>query len=597
MARLSLEQIKLKLKRPKNRDNIYLATKQERRLALHTEAVQDRRQLNSAFTDFIAWVQSFLPADKWETFNKLITLPVPTNEQAETIYTELKKVFEAQDAQKQIFFVDPAYQKDAEEYLQRQRISEFMQTTGWEAIKLQLCSYIVVDMPSVQITPRPEPYTYIVNISSVFDVDLNHNMQVEYIIWSVMTPDNKQQFCIIDCENYWILQRDEQGDDYAVLLQNRHSVYDAKGVLISGLGYSPAHKIYTAASRSTNYVDSIGPVTNQLGDLDWFWLEKVSYRYFALYGYYPIIVAYEQDCNYKDGKGNFCEGGKVVWYEGDKEIWVDCPKCTGKKALGPGSFWTAKAPRNKEETDLVEKPVNVVETATVEHLQFAKDSLDSLKKEIFRSCVGFDGEQMNASAKNEDQVAAGFESRQSVLAKVATNLDIVESFIYNTSLILRYGNLYLGSNIRKGSQFYLQTAEEADAAYKVAKDAGKPQHELEQLRITANNIKNKNNPDGRQRIIIMQALEPWCDLSVAEVQLMQLNLTNPEDFYIKVNFATYIARFERENMNIVEFGSQVDFAVKINNILLRLREYAKETIAKEKPLPAPTVVKSNSVAA
>lgn len=593
MARLSLNQIKEILKKPKNSRNILLAAKQERRLQLHTEAVQDRSQLNfsPAFSDFVAWVRSFLPDDKFETFSKLITLPVPTNEQCETIYTEIKKVFEAQDAQKQTFFVDPAYQKDSEDYLQRNHITDFMQTVGWEAIKLQLCSFIVVDMPSVQLSPRPEPYTYIVNVSSVFDIDINQFLKIEYIIWRTKGPNNEMRFCIVDFENYWVLE--SVADDYTVILQNAHSYFTPAGVLISGLGYTPVHKIYPTATRSTNYIDSIGPITNQLGDFDWFWMEKVSFRYFALYGYYPIIAAYEQECDYKDNEGRYCEKGRIEYIlEGDKSEWHACPVCAGKKTLGPGSFWTARAPRNADEVDLVAHPVTVVDLAPTEKLQFAKDSLEDLKEEIFKSCVGFDGSPDNNQAKNEKQVQSSFESRSSVLTKVATNIDTVESFIYDTALTLRYGNLYLGSNIRKGSQFYLQTAEEADAAYKVAKDAGKPQHELEALRIMANNIKNKNNPEGRQRVVILQQLEPWCDLSIDDVVNLGLNITNPDDYYLKVNFGTYIARFERENMNIVEFGSAVDFRIKINNILARLKTYVQETKAESVAPPAPVVNKS-----
>ena len=45
---------------------------------------------------------------------------------------------------------------------------------------------------------------------------------------------------------------------------------------------------------------------------------------------------------------------------------------------------------------------------------------------------------------------------------------------------------------------------------------------------------------------------------------------------VKVNFADYIRRFERENMNIIEVAAKIDYARKIEAIRERLEEYARE---------------------
>jgi hypothetical protein len=48
---------------------------------------------------------------------------------------------------------------------------------------------------------------------------------------------------------------------------------------------------------------------------------------------------------------------------------------------------------------------------------------------------------------------------------------------------------------------------------------------------------------------------------------------------LKLNFNAYIDRFERENINVIEFGANILFDTKINNILKILKQYVKETIA------------------
>jgi hypothetical protein len=52
------------------------------------------------------------------------------------------------------------------------------------------------------------------------------------------------------------------------------------------------------------------------------------------------------------------------------------------------------------------------------------------------------------------------------------------------------------------------------------------------------------------------------------------------DLRIKMNFPDYIRRFERENTNVIEFGSAIPFATKIEKIRAELDRYADEEKAK-----------------
>ena len=57
-----------------------------------------------------------------------------------------------------------------------------------------------------------------------------------------------------------------------------------------------------------------------------------------------------------------------------------------------------------------------------------------------------------------------------------------------------------------------------------------------------------------------------------------------------MNFNSLIRRFERENTNILEFGSAIPYARKIEIIKATLEDYAKESAVKEeeKSTPKPT---------
>ena len=47
------------------------------------------------------------------------------------------------------------------------------------------------------------------------------------------------------------------------------------------------------------------------------------------------------------------------------------------------------------------------------------------------------------------------------------------------------------------------------------------------------------------------------------------------DLYIKANITKFIAKFERENGSIVDFGSKISFEKKISNIYNSLLKYVE----------------------
>jgi hypothetical protein len=65
------------------------------------------------------------------------------------------------------------------------------------------------------------------------------------------------------------------------------------------------------------------------------------------------------------------------------------------------------------------------------------------------------------------------------------------------------------------------------------------------------------------------------------MQLRDKGIVTDEELMIKLNFSDYIRRFERENMNILEFGENIEYPKKIQAITDRLTEYARESLTKQ----------------
>ena len=60
------------------------------------------------------------------------------------------------------------------------------------------------------------------------------------------------------------------------------------------------------------------------------------------------------------------------------------------------------------------------------------------------------------------------------------------------------------------------------------------------------------------------------------VDIHQQGLIDDDSAKIKLNFSNLIARFERENTNIVDFGAGTEFYEKINTITETLKTYVHD---------------------
>ena len=80
-------------------------------------------------------------------------------------------------------------------------------------------------------------------------------------------------------------------------------------------------------------------------------------------------------------------------------------------------------------------------------------------------------------------------------------------------------------------------------------------------------------------MLLLADVEPFRHLSRDEVaDLYAKGIITREEYTLKLNFADYVRRFERENINILEFGEATAYDQKIRTIKDRLMEYAREAV-------------------
>lgn len=575
---LDLNQIKQILLKPTKRQVIQKAVNMQRRLRFHTEtniAVSDISQPTSIFLD---WVKSLLPKDKFNVFLQLFKFPLPTPAVVEDVYRELERVFYSRNSSSSYQFTDSELAEDWASYKKNKlNEPEVWKTLGWKRMQVSPNSILVVDLPQVQTSSRPEPYFYWLEIDAVIDYQtstLDENM-FDWLIFK--QPENK--IAVFDTSSIRVYQLNEKNEIQSLVSEANH-----------GLGYCPARFFWSAQLNEKNKDLKKNPITKELSNLDWYLFFALSKQHLDLYAPYPIYSAYEADCNFENNEtGEYCDGGFLRNAKGEYKILNDgsvekCPCCNEKRIAGPGSFLEVPIPNQSEGIADMRNPVQIT-TIDRDSLDYNVKECARLKNEIVVSIVGSGGTVSEKEAINETQVTANFESKTSVLNALKTNFESAQKFVEDTVCKLRYGAAFIASSVSWGTEFYVFTVAELYSKYKQAKENGALNSELDAISQQILEVEYRNNPLVLQRMLILKQLEPYPHKTLDEVlKLYEKQLLNENAVKLKINFSALVERFERENINIIEFASNKPLREKIDIISKKLLEYASED--------GPTAIKS-----
>ena len=590
---LSIEEIRRKASEQRQKQTIALAVLHQNRLRFHGEVVPStpamaswmyrgrqtggiaplmagREGVAQALTDFMAMVQNLIPKDKFEVFKTLFRFPVLTNEVLAVCYDKLSRIFEGRNPAFNYQFV-ATEQRDDWEWYRQEKLDEpkVWQTKGWDFFKTQINSVLIVDLPEEQEAGDryPQPYFYWLPIRDVIDFKADPTTGV--MEW-IMFRQDEDKIAVFDDESYRLFKA-KDGEVGELLKDARHD-----------LGYCPARFFWNEPMSLDKPDIKASPVTKELDRLDWYLFYAISKRHLDTYGSYPIYWGYEQSCDFhNDETGDYCDGGFLKdrqghWHYDNNGLLMPCPRCSEKRLTGAGSFVEIPVPDASQGQPDLSNPVGIV-SVDRSSLDYNKDEEKRLRTDIITAIVGTNEEITTRDALNEQQILANFESQSTVLQRVKKGFEEAQKFVDDTCCRLRYGSSFIQSSINYGTEFYLFTSDELRARYKTAKEAGMSEADLDALLTQIIETEYRHNPQQMQRMIILGDLEPYRHLTRNEVQgLYDKNLVSIEDLMIKLNFADFIRRFERENMNIISFGENIDYQKKIDIIKERLADYARE---------------------
>lgn len=567
---LELNQIKQILQKPSKRQVIQKAVNMQRRLRFHTETNIAVSDINQPTTIFLQWVKTLLPKDKFNIFLQLFKFPLPTPAVVEDVYRELERVFYSRNSSSSYQFTDSELAEDWANYKKNSlNEPEVWKTTGWKRMQVSPNSILVVDLPQIQKSSRPEPYFYWLEIDAVIDYQLS-KLDDNAFEWLIFNQPN-HQIAVFDDTYIRVYQLNEKNEIQSLVSEASHD-----------LGYCPARFFWSTQLNEKNKDLKKNPITKELSNLDWYLFFALSKQHLDLYAPYPIYSAYEADCNFENNEtGDYCDGGFLRNAKGEYKILNDgtvekCPCCSEKRIAGPGSFLEVPVPNQSEGVADMRNPVQIT-TIDKDSLDYNVSECARLKNEIVISVVGSGGTVSEKEAINETQVTANFESKTSVLNTLKTNFELAQKFIEDTICKLRYGDAFISSSISWGTEFYVFTVTELYSKYKQAKENGASNSELDAISQQILEVEYRNNPLVLQRMLILKQLEPCPHKTLDEViKLFEKRLLDEKLVKLKINFNTLVDRFERENINIIEFASKKPLRDKINIITNKLLEYVTE---------------------
>ena len=590
---LSVEEIRKRTSEQPRRNIIKLAVMHQNRLRLHSEVVPSTPALASwsyrgrqlavnqplmhghegitlALNDFMAMVENLIPKDKFEVFKTLFRFPVITNEVLAVCYDKLSRIFDGRDPAFSYQFANTELRDDWEWYRQ-EKLGEqnIWQSKGWDFFKTQINSVLIVDLPQEQEAGDryPQPYFYWLPIMDV--IDYKADPQSGAMEWIMFRQDG-DKIAVIDDASYRIFNSKDG------------TIGELESEAAHDLGYCPARFFWNEPVSLDKPDIKESPVTKELDRLDWYLFFAISKRQLDTYGNYPIYWGYEQSCDFhNDETGDYCDGGYLKdkqghWHYDSNGLLMPCPVCSQKRLVGAGSYIEVPVPHVDEGQPDLGQPVGMLAVDS-ESLKYNQEEEKRLRTDLITAIVGTNEEITTRDALNEQQIKANFESQSTVLKRVKKGFEEAQKFVDDTCCRLRYGKAFLSSSINYGTEFYLFTSDELRERYKKAKEAGMSEADLDALLQQIIETEYRHNPQMMQRMIILSDLEPYRHLTRNEVQgLYEKSLIPVEDLLIKFNFADFIKRFERENMNIIEFGAETDYDKKIGIIKEQLKAYASE---------------------
>ena len=565
---LSSTQAMEMVKNPPNQTQVQEGREYQSELRILTKPYDGKAiEKEKAWLEVKNYLRNVLTTDKYEAIMKFFTFPLEIVNVSNDILTDLYKVFQGRNAAFDVLYPNERFKEIAETALSELNVKQWIEEKGKEVLKSEPNSIVVVD-----IDEEGKAILVLISNEQLKGYQLTKEGDFESVVFlhSIGTDliGNFKRIALYDSEMYRVyMVRD---GNYTLEVDNPHD-----------LGYCPAHFFFDKPLLNEHLFSRSVPLSNSRGVmLEWELFQKFMY-YADYYSAFPVMEYSDTPCEF-DCTNGVILGEPIINEAGDQAGTTpnkDCPSCSSKTLIGPGTAVAIHVSADKEDQDTrgVLKFVTC-DTKALERLDKRQMQRES---SIKVNTVGFNN-VVTKEAVNEQQVRALQESKLKPLFDIKIHLEKLYKWIVKTSIKLIYDtDVMVSANF--GTEFFVLSENDILLLIQEAKKAGVQATEVAELNYLLAHTKYRNDPSKAQYMRITADLEPSAFDTREEVEKkFAAGMLSREDYYLHLNFTDLINNFERDNGSIVVFGSELPYSTKIERIRTTLDFYIKQKLPDER---------------
>jgi hypothetical protein len=569
------------IKMPNHKEQLKSVRNQESQLRVFTEEM-DRDELGREvyWNSFKAIVKT-RSAKKFDRVFEFARYPLPVGQLTDSILSDFFKVF---DGKNRHFHVDGDRDLTVlNRWIANVSLDKWIENHAREVFKNKPCSFVVIDKDN-----SGTPYLIFVDSGRLIDAQFkSKNGDLEYIafIHSMGKDDKGRDFVkysVYDDDTFYVFVQYEGNDTFELLSANKHNI-----------GYCPAIAFISQPSNDKNYFKRRVAFSNALSKLEDWTIFDIFRNYVDHYAPFPVTEAPKIKCPNPD-----CKNGNIRTETLKAETpglpptayvtWDDCPACKDRNddLIMPGTHIGIQIRPDKTEEDGSGKFRMIF--PDTDKMDYVPNKLDDLELEIRHKTVGLNYMQTTNEAMNEMQLKGSFSSMESVLMRTKEELDILYKWIVQTVARLYYKDIVLKVDANFGTEFYLISEDDLQTRFQNAKKMGLPQEEQLMIYKQLIETKYKGNPNKVLRQNMLLDLQPLPLYDTSEViNMKDKGLVDDATLSMKINFLSFVTKFELENGPITQFGIRLDYDKRIEAIRAALDKYNTAAMANlPKPDPA-----------
>jgi hypothetical protein len=533
---------------------------------------------STALDDLLRQIKDSFNPEGYVNFENYVNYPLNTVGLLDKIYVTLFRMWEGKNPIYKAKFGNENERDDWDVY-RKEVLNDpvVWKTMGWEKMKNNINSIVVVDLPDKEDEKKlegisgvnAEPYFYFIGLDSVVDFKSIDGNELEWVIFK-REREGEKEVVVIDDESYQVFKEKIGGD-----IEENPEVMEEHG-----LGCCPTRFFWTTPINYSFPEMKKSPISKELGSLDNIFKYEVGNEHLNDYARWPVYSVLSVDCDFEDERtGMYCDGGNLR--ASDDSYLMDgvnpkkCPVCGDKKLRGAGTVLVYDSPNEENGNSDLSNPIKI-HGIDVPSLEYNNMDVERRKNKVFENVTGYQGMPVNNQAVNEKQVVAIFESMETALRELQMNFEEIMMWVSKMVCRLRY-NTFEGIYLSLGTEHYIMSANDVLSLYKLAKEANFSPTTLDMLEDRYYEAEYRNNPDKLARQRIINHLDPLRHLDKDVVNEMYgEGKIGFIDFIIKINLSSFVMRFERENVKLVEFGEKLNFKDKINRIRKVFEEYGRK---------------------